>query len=960
VQLPKEQFQKLFEALIDAFEDEDSLKELARTVSDRHLDRFTTASGTESKLRELIECAERENWVGKLIATARDLRPTHEGLAQFCQELQTSVEELERHDREAQAKAICQFLAEIENEFNAVRLFHTPQKIVLQDQYIPIEVTLERRYRHEVETTWGYAEGEAEFSRAYAMKGSDEMQEETRRVQVPWQDAKQKHKRIIVLADPGMGKTALLKMEAVLGAQASCLHNSHPGRGKGWVQTGQTNETMTHPQSLPGGDFPASPEPKSTPVRGVGMGNIIFPLFFRLSEFAATDEEIADAIPRLSQRNYPDAAPAVLPLLAEKLKNGTCLLLLDALDEVPKEQRNPLSEKLNRFARNYPCPIIVTSRIVGYGGGFLHNTKEVEIVPFSRKQTEEYIETWFKNATSPQTPLLQGEGLSEDAPLLVGEGSGVRSAKGLIRELRQKPQIRGLTQNPLLLSLVCSLYQEGELTLPARRAEIYKQAVEYMLKEWTRNRKPQTEGRIHAKLRLLEELAYRFSCEYKEIFAADDLYDKIEAYLHSATISSVFKQSDSDTLIAEFTEEDGMIQKLEREGDRYLFLHRTFQEYLTASYLNRQPNGIELAKAHFWDFDWHETIILFTGLADDPPPFLNTLLAERDDIFHTLLLLAGKCLAECPQLDQPQLIDRLYDVWRVKLYREFVEPIVVVVGQIHQRMVMCLLAALHDTDWDVRKQAAAVLGNIGDVRAEDSLLAALHDADRGVRGRAAEALGELGDAWAVEDLLVALHDADRGVRGRAARALGKIGDARAVEDLLVALHDADGDVRGRATAALGLLGDARAVAGLLAALHDPVWWVRRQAAWSLGAIGDARAVVGLLATLHYPNRLVIQAAAEALGKIGTLDVLEKLLHRLDIDIYEDENIFLVVYRLAITFNRLHPPPACLPIYPQSLFLRLLKKGVWEVRILWLLPWDWLNDKLGLEDKLDWLIDKLNL
>jgi hypothetical protein len=187
---------------------------------------------------------------------------------------------------EAIQKSLFQFLQAIENEFKYVPIFHPPHKIVLQDQYIPIEVTLERRYRHAVETTWGYAEGEAEFARAYAMKGFEEQKEEKRRVQVPWQEASQTHKRLIVLADPGMGKTALLKMEAVKTAQESVAQASTPG-----------NPLLV----------------------GVGVGNIIFPLFFRLSEFADTDEEIADVIPRLLQRNYPETAPTLLPLLSEKL-----------------------------------------------------------------------------------------------------------------------------------------------------------------------------------------------------------------------------------------------------------------------------------------------------------------------------------------------------------------------------------------------------------------------------------------------------------------------------------------------------------------------------------------------------------------------------------------------------------------------------------------------------------------
>jgi HEAT repeat protein len=997
---------------------------------------------------------------------------------------------------EFQKNAVCRFLAEIENEYKYVPIFHPPHKIILQDQYIPIEVTLERRYRHEVETTWGYAEGEAELARAYALKG---MHEEVRREQVPWQEAKQKHKRMMVLADPGMGKTSLLKMEAVTTAQEE--------REK--LEKGERN-----------------------------IDDVVLPVFLKLVDLAKNqNDEMTAAIQKAIYPPYPQD---IAGLLRQKLKTGKCLLLLDALDEVPRDQWLDLQKRLDTFACHFSCPIICTSRIVGYGGAFLHDAKEVEIVPFRQKQIEQYIETWFKNL----------EASLKDSRSFENSGS-LPDAEGLIQELCQKPQIRGLAQNPLLLSLLCSLYQEQELTLPARRVEIYKQAVEYMLKEWTRNRKPQSEGRIRAKLRLLEELAYRFSCEYQEIFAADDLYDRIEAYLHSETSSSVFKQSDSDTLITELTEEDGVIQKLEQEGDRYLFLHRTFQEYLTAAYLNRQPNGIELAKTHFWDFDWHETLILFAGLAGDPTLLLNTLLAERDDIFHTLLLLAGNCLAECPQLKMPQLVEQLYDLWQDDLYCEFTEPTVVAVGQTHQQMLTylltalqgadwhvrgqamkvlgeigdmravagllsmlhdtawdvkrqavealgelddvwalepllaalhdtdedvrraaaealerigdaraiepllatlhdpvwrvrraaaralreigssvrgmegllaalhdpdrfvrrqatkvlwefggagamaSLLAALHDTAWDVKRQAvealeefddmravdgllaelhdanwgvrhvaAEALGQIGDVRAVDDLLAALHDVNEIVRRKAAEALGKLGDARAVEGLLAALHDVDGCVRSEAAEALGNIGDVRGMEGLLAALHDAKKDVRGQAAWALGELGDARAVDSLVAALHDPVWgvrshaaealgkigdaravdslvaalhdlekWVRGQAAEALGELGDTRTVVGLLAALHDPDSDVRWYTAEALGKIGTLNVLQKLLHRLDIDIY-DKEIFSIVRQLAITSSRLLPPPACLPIYPQPLFLRRLKERVWRVRILW--------------------------
>ena len=47
-------------------------------------------------------------------------------------------------------------------------------------------------------------------------------------------------------------------------------------------------------------------------------------------------------------------------------------------------------------------PLICTSRLVGYSVAFVDGAKEVEIVPFSQKQTAEYIEIWFNNAALSQ------------------------------------------------------------------------------------------------------------------------------------------------------------------------------------------------------------------------------------------------------------------------------------------------------------------------------------------------------------------------------------------------------------------------------------------------------------------------------------------------------------------------------------------------------------------------------
>ncbi|MDF5724661.1 MAG: hypothetical protein PUP91_30200, partial [Rhizonema sp. PD37] len=59
---------------------------------------------------------------------------------------------------EEQKEAVLQFLQAMEENFKYIKLFHTPQQTELKNQYIPIQVTLERRYKHEVEKTWSYKE----------------------------------------------------------------------------------------------------------------------------------------------------------------------------------------------------------------------------------------------------------------------------------------------------------------------------------------------------------------------------------------------------------------------------------------------------------------------------------------------------------------------------------------------------------------------------------------------------------------------------------------------------------------------------------------------------------------------------------------------------------------------------------------------------------------------------------
>ncbi|MGK7885352.1 MAG: NACHT domain-containing NTPase [Crocosphaera sp.] len=829
----------------------------------------------------------------------------------------------------------CNFLQQIQEKYQYLKLFHTQKPVKLLDQYIPIQVTLERQFTHEIETVRNYGIFDLDSKDAYATKG---IIEETKTVKVDWEEAKKDNEKIMVLADPGMGKSTLLKNETVI----------------------KVKEELEK-------------------IENKSIDDVVFPLFIRLSELAREQDEIIDIIPNILRKDYPEIINQIEYYLKEKLEQGKCLLLLDALDEVPKDERISLTKKINTFLRNYPCQVICTSRIVGYAGNFIDGGKEVEIVPFDDEKTADYIKTWFNYAA----------GKIEDDTV---------SADGLINELKNKPQIQGLAQNPLLLSLLCSLYQSKGLILPARRTQVYAKAVNYILSQWSKDnqRNLSEEGWVIAKQNLLEFLAYEFSCKNQEVFSGKELSSKIDQYLNK-TDKREFKQKTATELIKELTEDDGIIQTLSAEGNQYLFLHRTFQEYFTASYLKEkieknEKEGLKLIKAHFWEYDWHETIILVAGLLKNPIPLLKKLQREKDDIFKTMLLLSGSCLTECfdearneSQYDAlvQGIIDDIFKFWqkypdvdfitivilllekRFKIVFDklidivekdedinrtwcasgiinqsphwkkfpFPSPILTVRSyndlDPHYRLERSyaemgvpiqytrLLFYLKHEDVDIRKSVSRTLGqNPNNLCAFHSILYHLKQLFKHQNLEVLNNIFNLQGITNINDLTFALigilQGKDNDLRWKAVWLLGEIGDNRATPALIKALDDDDSDIRWRVPRALIQINDPQAIPALIEALKHDDSDLRWRATEALGNIGNEQAIKPLISLLNDEDEGVRNIAAWALDRIATPETLKNLIKDCNINIY-DSHIFTLARKLAIRYSRRNLP--YIPVYP---------------------------------------------
>ncbi|KJU81302.1 signal transduction protein with Nacht domain protein [Candidatus Magnetobacterium bavaricum] len=191
------------------------------------------------------------------------------------------------------------------------------------------------------------------------------------------------------------------------------------------------------------------------------------------------------------------------------------------------------------------------------------------------------------------------------------------------------------------------------------------------------------------------------------------------------------------------------------------------------------------------------------------------------------------------------------------------------------------------------------------------LVALLRDGktDVHVRGRIAEALGNIGDSSIVAELMDTLQNdkADIYVRGSIADVLGKIGDSSIVAELMTILRHGkvNSHVGGRIAEALGKIADSSIVADLMAILHHKKTdnSVRSSIAKALGNIGDSGIVADLMAILRNEktNNSVRASIAEALGNIGNSSIVAELMPMMD-DVESGiwDNIVQVIGKLGNT------------------------------------------------------------
>ena len=164
------------------------------------------------------------------------------------------------------------------------------------------------------------------------------------------------------------------------------------------------------------------------------------------------------------------------------------------------------------------------------------------------------------------------------------------------------------------------------------------------------------------------------------------------------------------------------------------------------------------------------------------------------------------------------------------------------------------------------------MGKLGRPEAEEALISALNSNTNLIIVCAIiEALGQIGDIRAVESLITFLNHKESIIRECTAASLGKLRDSRAVESLIAALNDEQERVRWYAADSLGKIGDPVCVDSLIKLLSDTNARVRESAVTALGQIGNQQAIESLVKALQDVDKRVAEQAAESLVNIKNLN-----------------------------------------------------------------------------------------
>ena len=316
-------------------------------------------------------------------------------------------------------------------------------------------------------------------------------------------------------------------------------------------------------------------------------------------------EMLADAVAgcgKFDTANQQMSRTIAAALLDTWLRERRLLLLLDALDEVPAQQRAAVLAKIEQFAttpEGQGCRIILTSRLAGssHSQPLASHFAQVVIQPLTTaKDALSFVIGWAQ-ALAP--------------PILATEQAAAQ-AKDLIEQMTRQKGLRRSAGNPLLLRLAISV--SSHAATPVRtRAEIYRRYLDEVV--WPHAQAPCETGFSSDQVQQ-SSATVAWMLHTRQAATVTEL---------AASIAAVGEGSiDGEQMLAYLQEKLGLlVPRGHRPASAVAFRQLGFQEFLVGQRLatlwaSKRRSTWQFMQPRLHDPAWQEPIRLMAGLLEQP------------------------------------------------------------------------------------------------------------------------------------------------------------------------------------------------------------------------------------------------------------------------------------------------------------------------------------------------------
>ncbi len=373
------------------------------------------------------------------------------------------------------------------------------------------------------------------------------------------------------------------------------------------------------------------------------------PVFITLKDFSDVQEHpnLLEYLQRLL-KGYSDEMEDI-STLTSLLKAGKFLILLDGLDEVREIDSSRILKEIKDLSQQFPQnQFVITCRIAAKEYTFEKFT-EVEVADFNEEQIADFSQKWFHSKNDPV------------------------KAERFLEKLKQDEPIMELASNPLLLTLLCLVFEDVG-SFPSNRAELYEIGLDVLLKKWDVKRnieRDQVYKGLSQKRKedLLSRIAHTTFQGGDYFFKKREIEGYISEYIQNlpnAKTDPKALELDSEAVLNSIEAQHGLL--VERARNIYSFSHLTFHEYLTARKIVTSCNQYDLIElvSHITEPNWREVFLLTVQMLDSADSFLLSLkksidlLVQNNKEFQKFLLWLYHKVDSIKIRDSPNLAIKIF------------------------------------------------------------------------------------------------------------------------------------------------------------------------------------------------------------------------------------------------------------------------------------------------------------